>query len=107
MRPVREYHALEVADLEVELSEVHSLLLQSMEQLAKARTALQCDNLTMYWQSTEDSHAARQRFADYNTQTQFADVIEFEQLVAAYRVNYDTLIAMIAWRHNERSASRL
>jgi len=101
MRPIRDYPSLTVPDLEDELCQVASVLERTMEALAKAKTVHHCDNLRFYYENLEESHAARQRVADYNTQTQFADVIEFEQAVAAYRLNYETLISFISWRRSD------
>jgi hypothetical protein len=111
MRPIRDYPSLTVSDLEDELCQVATVLERAMQALAQARTVHNCDLLKFYYESAEESHAARQRAADYNTQTQLADVIEFEQQVAAYRLNYETLVSFISWRRSDVydgiSASRL
>lgn len=110
MRPIRDYPTLLIPDLEDELASVASALERSMLEHAKAKVTYNCDQLVHYYQCEEESHAARSRFADYNTQTQFADMVEFEQQVAAYRLNYETLIAFISWRRSDRdvfSSSRL
>lgn len=110
MRPIRDYPTLSIPELEDELASIATVLARSMEALGSAKVTYNCDQLQFYYQSPDDTHAARQRFADYNTQTQFADVQEFEQQVAAYRLNYETLVAFISWRRSDRdvfSSSRL
>jgi hypothetical protein len=109
MRPIRDYHLLSIPDLEDEFTTVADLLFKSIEMLGKFKTTHHCDNLSYYYQADADSHAAKQRMADYNTQNQFSDVIEFEQQVAAYRLSYETLVAIISWRRSSygEEASRL
>jgi len=100
MRPIRDYHLLSIPDLEDELSVVADLLYRSIEMLGRVKTTHHCDNLLYYYQSSGESHAAKQREADYNTQNQLSDVIEFEQQVAAYRLSYETLVSFISWRRS-------
>ena len=109
MRPIRDYHTLSIPDLEAEVCIVGDLLYRSIEQVGKFRVQHHCDNLLFYHESQAESHAAKQRQADYNTQNQFADLVEFEQQVIAYRLSYETLVAMISWRRSEHGeeASRL
>jgi hypothetical protein len=102
MRPLRDYPSLSESELEEELVEVLTLLERSMEALSRAKITLHCESLKFYYE-IDDSHAARQRFADYNTQTQYADVVEFEQQVAAYRVNQDTLVHFLSWRRDGKA----
>ena len=106
MRPIRDYPLLDLPDLAYELAEISTLLTDSLTILGRAKTTLDCDNLDAYFNKVEaDSHAARQRLADYTTQNQRADVVELEQQVAAYRVNYELLTNLITWRENRLSAS--
>ena len=111
MRPIRDYPSLTIPDLEDELASVAAVLERSLTELGRAKIAHNCDHLVKYYECDEDTHASRTRYADYNTQTQLADVIEFEQQVATYRLNYETIIAFIAWRrsdlHDLEASSRL
>jgi hypothetical protein len=106
MRPIRDYPLLDLPDLAAELAEIGTLLSDSMTMLGRARTVLDCDNLQQYYQAEADSHAARQRIADYMTQNQRADVVELEMQVAAYRVNYELLTNIIGWRVSDRVSRR-
>ena len=102
MRPIRDYPELTVPDLEDEIAQVATVLERSIQELGRAKIVYNADHLKHYYESPDESHAAKTRHADYYSQTQLADVIEFEQQVSAYRLNYETLVAFIAWRRGDR-----
>lgn len=111
MRPIRDYPSLTIPDLEDELASVAAALERSLTEHGRAKVTYNCDHLVKYYESADETHASRTRFADYNTQTQFADMIEFEQQVAAYRLEYEILTSFIVWRrsdiHGFQEASRV
>lgn len=106
MRPIRDYPDLTVGDLEREFADIATLLTESMSMLGRARINHECGNLQHYHSpNAGDTHAARQRFADYTTQNERADVIELEQQVAAYRVNFEILSLFLQARRADNGVT--
>ena len=100
MRPFHEYPKISIDELQTELSSVVKLLYDSMGEYSKVLGDYERDHIAAYYESPDDSHAARTRWADRQTQSLHEDVIIFEQNIAAYRVLHDYITNLIQWRIN-------
>ena len=107
MRPFHEYPTLDLPQLAAELANTVKLLYGSYGEYAKALADYEREHLSAYYAADEDSHAARTRFADYQTRSLHDDVTTFEQNIAAYKVLYDFLTNLIQWRINGNQAPRI
>ena len=98
MRPFNEYPTLTINDLQIELANTVKLRYNTYGEYAKALGDYEREHIIAYYNSPDDSHAAKTRFADQQTYTLHDDVITFEQQLAAFTVLYDYLTNLINWK---------
>ena len=98
MRPFHEYPQLDIPQLQVELSSVIKSLYESYGEYAKALGDYEREHITAYYESPDDSHAARNRWADRQTVSLHDDVVTFEQNIAAYKVLHDYITNLLNWK---------
>ena len=98
MRPIHELYLLETDVLQKELGEVSERLARFLDQEAVAVMEFERTNLNRYFSSGSESHAAKQREADYHSLQEREDVLTFTKEVKALTLIRDYLIRLIEWR---------
>jgi hypothetical protein len=89
------------------LAEVTANRLNALEQHAKAQMLFDRTYINRYMQSSANSHAAKDREAEFHAQAYKEDQTEFAKQIALHTTVADFITRLIDWRINGESSSRI
>jgi hypothetical protein len=98
LRDIPSYVKLQSQDLAITLGEVVGELVIANRELGAVTRQHAEQHIKNYYLSSEESHAAKTRYADSMTQVFQDEIFDWQANIASLTVEYNFLLELFRWR---------